>query len=227
MLEIRNKPYTTRCTPLPKKILYSITSFNKDYKLAKRKFTVRSKNRNLRLCIIENSIFIEELISRTIGNILTIDWKESKSFGFSSSALSFNQKVQIIQDIKGIDKEIVKKLTCLMNIRNKFAHVYSISSFEELITLSKNGKDIKNALKKWYTNEHPDDIEKEYRYYFYFLADDITTFLIELSMTHIREVGFQQGKQRGQRDFMNYLIEEVKELFNGEEIIKRALNKMD
>jgi len=38
-------------------------------------FKVVSNHENLRLCIIENCIFIEERISKVLGEILNIDWK--------------------------------------------------------------------------------------------------------------------------------------------------------
>jgi len=194
----------------------------KKRKLTKRKFTVRSKNKNLRLCILENSIYIEELISMTIGNLLGIDWENSKSFGFSSSSMSFNHKIQIIKDIKGIEKDMIKKFTCLLNIRNKFAHVYSITCFMSLYSLSKNGKEIENLLKKSYPNEHPDDSEKENRYYFYFLVDEIIEFLHELSQQHSYEIGFKRGRNRAQEAFLFALIDEVRLLEHGDDIIKRA-----
>ena len=195
--------------------------------MAKKKYNIHSKNKNLRLCIIENSIYIEELISRTIGTILRIEWEESKSFGFGSSSMSFNQKVQIIQDIKGIDKEIIKKFTCLLNIRNKFAHVLSISTFEELFSLTRNGNEIKNALKKWYINEGHTDLEKEYRYYFYFLVEELIESLFNLSNKHNYDVGFENGKNRAHKELLNSLIEEVEKLENGTTIINKALNKLN
>lgn len=126
---------------------------NSDNNMQENKLKIRSTNENLRLCIIENSIFIDELVSEIVGNILNINWKESKSFGFESCALSFNQKIQIIQDIKGIEKEDLKKLTCIANIRNKFAHVSHIEKFEDLFTQSKVGKQIKSEFMKWYFDE--------------------------------------------------------------------------
>jgi len=109
----------------------------------------QEKEINTRTYVIERTILVEFLISRTIGTILNIDWKESKSFGHSSSSLSFNQKVQIIQDLKGLPKETVQKLTCLMNIRNKFAHVFEASNFKSFFENFSVGKQVEKNLKKW------------------------------------------------------------------------------
>lgn len=106
-------------------------------------FKVVSNHENLRLCIIENCIFIEERISKVLGEILNIDWKESKSFGFSSSALGFNQKLHLIMDIKGLESNELKQLTTLMNIRNKFAHLSEIKTFDDLFSKTRIGKEVK------------------------------------------------------------------------------------
>lgn len=70
-----------------------------------------SKAIDLRLYIIENALHVEEFISWTLGHLLNIDWKNSKSFGYGSTALSFNQKVQIVQDINGLSSDQIIKLT--------------------------------------------------------------------------------------------------------------------
>ena len=78
-----------------------------------------SKTDNIRLYVIEHTLHIETLMSEAIGSLLGVDYKESKSFGFGSSAFSFSQKAQIIQDIKGLESVMTKKLACLM----KAAHL--------------------------------------------------------------------------------------------------------
>ena len=107
-----------------------------------------SQTENVRLYVIEHTLHIETLISEAIGSLLGVDYENSKSFGFGSSALSFSQKVQIVQDIKGLESEMTKKLTCLMNIRNKFAHVQIVDSFDKLFEVAKNGNQIKNQLEQ-------------------------------------------------------------------------------
>jgi len=84
--------------------------------MAEKKVDIKvfSKTDNIRLYVIEHTLHIETLISEAIGSLLGVDYKESKSFGFGSSALSFSQKVQIVQDIKGLESEMAKKLTCLI-----------------------------------------------------------------------------------------------------------------
>ena len=112
--------------------------------MEKVNFDKISTSENIRLYILEYTLYIEELISETIGTILNIDWQKSKSFGFSSSALSFNQKVIIIQDFKNITSEVKKKFNYLMSIRNKFAHVRHIETYSDFYNSAGDGIQIKN-----------------------------------------------------------------------------------
>lgn len=106
-----------------------------------------SKSENTRLYVKEHAVYLEDMISFILGNILDIEWESSKSLGFSSSALSFKQKVQLIQDKKGIKKERINKLNTLLEIRNKFAHVKSISTFQDYFKSSENAESINDFLK--------------------------------------------------------------------------------
>ena len=147
--------------------------------------------KNKRYIVLELTVQIEEIISKTLGLILNIDWIESESLGYKSSALSFNQKVRIIQDIKGLDNEIVKKFDTLMYIRNKFAHVKEINSFESLFLVSNNALDIKKKLHKWYSKEDDNFESEEDKNLNYFIRLCINTqdCLIKISKDH----AFKEG----------------------------------
>ncbi|MCF6133547.1 hypothetical protein [Flavobacterium wongokense] len=150
-----------------------------------------SKSEDLRLYILEHTILIEEIVSSALGQILNIDWKNSKSFGFSSSALSFNQKVQIIQDIQGLEKIEVQKLSDIMSIRNKFAHVRSIATFNDFFLSGENGKNVKKNLDKWYgkngTIESESEEQKYKRYFFILAAEVITTIILKAMFYSVSE----------------------------------------
>ncbi|MGN7722285.1 hypothetical protein [Chitinophaga sp. 22620] len=171
-------------------------------------FKIASVNRDLRLCIIENSIFVEELASRVLGNILNIDWKTSRSFGHASTSLSFFQKLQLIQDIKGIEKDELKKLTCLANIRNKFAHVSEINCFKKLFSESSVGKEIQKCFLNWYFDKdgyvgiHPAKVEFVNRLCFYLLVNDVISILIRISDTHLFNMGVHEGKREVQEQLL-------------------------
>jgi len=188
-----------------------------------------SKTNKTRSHIIETSIIIEELISKTLGLLLNIDWKTSETLGYKSSAISFNQKVQIIKDLKGIDKTIVKKLNYFMTIRNKFAHIREISSYEKFFEVTSNGLEIKNHLQKWYSNPQHSQIltESDYTSYFISLTSEIIRFLTDISIQHAYDKGYQTGKNDITARIVDALVDEIRKLDGGQDIIDRALNKIE
>lgn len=192
-----------------------------------------SKSDDLRLYILEHTILVEENISSTLGTILNIDWRNSKSFGFSSSALSFNQKVQVIQDMQGLEKNEIQKLSDLMSIRNKFAHVRSIVTFNDFFNSGINGKIVKKNFDKWYKAELPveiDDEELKCKHYFFLLSVEVLLIIWIKNMN----IGFQQNIRNKEikhnKIHLEVLENELRKLPGGKIILSRvhekALKKM-
>jgi hypothetical protein len=184
-----------------------------------------SKADNLRLYILEHTLQIEETTSKTLGYILDIDWEKSKSFSYSSVAFSFNQKIQIIQDLKGLDNTDKQKLTVLMTIRNKFAHVKSINTFNDLFNIESSGKEVKKNLDKWYSDKSDfgiTDDEFRYKVFFYWLFLDVSFILIK----KIGEDAIERGKKAGELDLLIALKEELLKLPNGPEILSKTAEKI-
>lgn len=196
------------------------------------KLLLVSTNENTRLCVIENCIFIEETISKTIGTLLGIDWEYSKSLGSSSSSLSFNQKVHIIMDLKGIDKEDHKRFLTLMSIRNQFAHNSKIISFNDVFAKAKNGNELKNNFNKWYFDKKgmsdiPDKRHEQiYRLCFYLLIHRLTEVLLKLSGDHMYLLGVAEGERQANEKLKNELLVYLKTLDNGQEIIEDIRKKL-
>jgi hypothetical protein len=197
------------------------------------KLITGSDDDNERLFVIEKSILIDESMSEIIGKILNIDWKKSKSFGYTSSALSFNQKVQIIQDIKGIEKEDLKKLTCLMYIRNKFAHVLNIRSFEDLFTKSDTGKEKQTNIIKWYFGTYkipdipPKHLEKVYLLCFSHLIVDIIEFLYKILGNHYYALGEIDGEKQYKDEFLNETLKYLKSQAGGKKALYDILDRIN
>lgn len=181
-----------------------------------------------RYAVIELSVLIEEMASILIGQILDINWRESKSFGFSSSALSFNNKITLIKDFKNLNKEDVKKLSRLMEIRNKFAHVREVSSFEKLFLQGALGKEIKKTLIGWYADDL-DVIESEEKYYndmFLKLANDVIELFNKLMIESAYERGYKDGSLIIQDKLHDELVMFVIGLKDGDEILKKIKSKI-
>lgn len=183
-----------------------------------------SKANDLRLYIIEHALYIEKLASVTLGHILGIDWKNSKSFGNGSTALSFNQKIQIIQDLKDLNNVDIQKFSDFMGIRNKFAHVLSIKTFDDFFNSGKNGINIRKNLVKYYDLKNL-EIEKDLKnkIYFYRLFFDLLTILSQTIAKHET----QTGKKDFAYEYLLSILSEVGNLENGDNLLKKAFEKID
>ena len=91
-----------------------------------------------RTFVVEMSVKIEHLLNVIISRLLEVNPDETRSFGTSSYALSFNAKANLLLDLNYLNKEQVNKFQIFMEARNKFAHVYSVDTFEKCFALTKN-----------------------------------------------------------------------------------------
>lgn len=179
-----------------------------------------SASTNLRLYILEHALHVEELVSTALGYILSIDWKKSKSFGYSSVALSFNQKVLIIQDLKGLDKNDIQKLSDFMAIRNKFAHVKSINTFQNFFNSGRNASDVRKNLNKFYPIENSSiNDELKYKICFYKLFLDISLILVN----KIKKHEYERGRKDFSHEYFVSVLTELGKVENGEKILELAL----
>jgi hypothetical protein len=130
-----------------------------------------------RTFVIEMSVKIEHLLNLIIANLLFVNPENSRSFGTSSQALSFNAKANLLFDLEKLDKEQREKFQIFMEIRNKFAHLYSIDTFEKCFEQTKNY----NRLKKIYTiDEDGDSQEEDMETMFSVLSMDIAKLISEI-----------------------------------------------
>lgn len=104
-----------------------------------------------RALVIQLGVNVEEAVSILLCKMLDIDLKNNVAFGTSSFALSFNNKITLLSDLKILGKNEKLFFEQFMQIRNKFAHVKAVDSFvacHEI--LAKNSPFIK--LKKEFEN---------------------------------------------------------------------------
>ncbi|MCO6498953.1 MAG: hypothetical protein J5I47_01070 [Vicingus serpentipes] len=182
-----------------------------------------------RLFILECSVFIEQQVSDTLCHILDIDINHSKSFGFNSSSLNFSQKITLIQDVKGITQDDSNKIDLFMQIRNKFAHVQSINSFESFFNFSKNTKKIKTKLDSYYSNNSADkseNEEKKYKVDFLMLTIHIFKILYNIDIGHEYERGLKVGKEETKNDILNLLTLELNKTKEGNELLSKVYNQL-
>lgn len=182
---------------------------------------------NTRLFVIENSLIVEEMASHTLGLPLDIDYKKSKSLGYKSTSLSFDQKITLIQDLAdNIEKT---KFQFLMRIRNKFAHIKEIDSFDSFFkVLGKDVDDIKKKLIKWYgTKDNKlENVDKEFRIYFFSLIIDCIDIIRDIVSKSAIERGMQIGKEKTVKEFLDSLLIEIRELPEGEDMINKVIARL-
>jgi len=120
--------------------------------------------------VLSKSLAIEKYMSIYLARILDINnYLDSKSFGNTSSALSFNQKVTLISDLKYLDKDEKLKLTSFAEIRNNFAHNSDCVNFKDAFTV-----DLTNRIKKIYPALKSEVVlESDYEGAVIFLFDEI------------------------------------------------------
>lgn len=139
--------------------------------------TDNNQNLSPRAFVVEMSVKIEHILNLIMAQLLGVKHEDTRSFGNSSQALSFNAKANLLLDLNYLDKEHGQKLQIFMEIRNKFAHVYSVDTFERCFTQTKNY----NQLKKLYgIDEDGESLEKDMEYLFISLSMDIAMTLNKL-----------------------------------------------
>jgi hypothetical protein len=178
-----------------------------------------------RLFVLECSVFIEEKISDTLGKLLGIvDLEKSKSLGSSSSCLSFFQKKNLILDIIS-NLEEQDKFTQFMEIRNKFAHVKKVNSFERLFELS---NDFKKKLDKWYEGKAGviEDTEIKYKTYFQHLTFDISHILFEIDVKHIIKSTKKKVEEEIREELIQILRSELSSTEEGNELWLKIIDQL-
>lgn len=173
--------------------------------------------------IIECGVSIEAEATTTISWLLDIDPKNSKALGDSSQALSFNHRINLIKDIKGITSEQSAKLQKFMEIRNKFAHIKKIQSFQDLFDWNKETKGIKTKLEQWYSDKKkPQDDQEEYFLNLFFeLFKENMHFLQNICTEHLIHKGIEQGKT----DFQVELLESIKTRYERDKEFNKILRE--
>lgn len=150
--------------------------------------------------IIDHAVRVEYWVNKILATILGLGFKESKSFGNTSSALSFSHKINLLIDIQYMNEESKKKLICFSEIRNQFAHNFYV------MEVSDCPKDYTNKLKSWYSNKQDSpDLKKCYIQ----LYADIISCIGDL-FERLKLKSREKGKEIAQLEFLQSLTEQLK-----------------
>lgn len=178
--------------------------------------------------VIDYAVKIEELASFTLGQILEIDWKNSESIGFGSSSLSFNQKIKIIQELHGLNDLQRDMLQNLMYIRNKFAHVRLINSFEALFQNSSKGKEVRKFLIKNFATEVQlkQTSETVFQNFFGLMCDKILKFLVNIAKDETELTGLLNLTRRASERFIEIIEKDLEVTDEGKSLYEKAWQKL-
>lgn len=93
-----------------------------------------------RALVMEKGVALEAGISELLGMLLDIDVANSLSLGNKNSSLSLNSKVNLLCDLKFVPKDMIWQFQIFTEIRNKFAHLQYVDSFEKCFEILKDKK---------------------------------------------------------------------------------------
>ena len=120
-----------------------------------------------------------------------------------------------------------------MHIRNKFAHVSHIKTFDDFFSKTKVGKQVKANFNKWFFDENgTSDIpeknhEKIYRLCFYLLVDKIAEVLLTIFGDHMYALGEFDGKKEMNERLQTEFFGALKKLNGGKEAIIEIFEKLE
>ena len=174
-------------------------------------------NNSPRYFVVEMSVKIEHYINSIVALLLGVEFRDTKSFGNSSESLSFNAKANLLLDLEYLEKNDRVKFQIFMEIRNKFAHLYEIDTFEKCFELTKN---YNKLLKIYEIDEKGNSLEEDMNYMFICLSLDITSILKAIEKRILSEM----SKKFTQRRFTEEVYKNKSEYFKEYPENKESVN---
>lgn len=160
----------------------------------KKKYT-----NDLRLTILENSLFHEFLITKSLGDMLEVDIENSYSLSDKSTGLSLAAKIHLLIDLNSLTKEQKPKLFYYLEIRNQFLHNWKCKTFGDCF---KSRQDTYNALKKLYKPDITLSSEQQMAQCYNALSDDI----VDIAINHLtmKVINTKVSREGNKKDLEKY-----------------------
>lgn len=167
----------------------------------------------IRSRVIDDAVKVEWLINSLLSTLLGIDKDTSKSFGNKSGSLSFYSKVNLLLDLQIMKNGYKDKILAFSEIRNQFAHNYSIQEFID------SPKELKNKLIKWYG----DNVESpDFDQFYIKLIEDVQQCILDL-FSSTMEMASNKGEVMGNLLWLDLLREEIKMRSNEDENFAKVI----
>jgi len=168
---------------------------------------MEEQEKNTRLFVLEESLKLEKYVNYLLGELLDIDWENSRTLGYKSTSLSLFQKVLILIDIKTLESTDKKVLEFFMNIRNQFMHNHFANNFENCI---ENIDGLDKWLNKRYPNSENKTKEEYYKNSYLLLSNDVFKVLQEKVFGAV----LNKMKKQTEIDFNLFIKEKLEESLN-------------
>ena len=143
--------------------------------------------------VMELSVKQEYTVNIILAKLLGIKPEDSRSFGTSNQALSFNAKANLLLDLKQLDKLQREKFQIFMEARNKFAHLNSVDTFEKCFALLGNYQRLKTIFGVDEDGESP---ESDMQTMFCVLSMDITCTLAKINEDIMKDMAVKYTRRR-------------------------------
>lgn len=150
-------------------------------------------NYTARALVMELSVKQEHTVNLIIAKLLGIKADESRSFGTSNQALSFNAKANLLMDLKQLDKLQREKFQIFMEVRNKFAHLNSVDTFEKCFAMLGNYKRLKAIFG---VDAEGDSLEDDMQTMFCVLSMELTSTLAKIKDDITKDMAIRFTRRR-------------------------------
>ncbi len=137
-----------------------------------------------RSLVIELSVSHEEFVNLILAKLLGIKPEDSKSFGTTNQALSFNAKTNLLLDLNYLNKIEREKFQIFMEIRNKFAHLSAVDTFEKCFISTGKYDRLKKLLN---VDEKGNSVEEKMKNMFLILAAEMSNKLSEIALISLEK----------------------------------------
>lgn len=146
-----------------------------------------------RALVMELSVKQEGAVNLILAKLLGIKADDSRSFGTSNQALSFNAKANLLLDLKQLDKLQREKFQIFMEVRNKFGHLHSVDTFEKCFAMLGTYK----RLKVIYSiDAEGDSLEDDMQTMFCVLSMDLSSILGKINEEITKDIAVRYTRRR-------------------------------
>jgi len=179
---------------------------------------MESKSRNK---VVDLALMIESTISSILGVLLDISTEDSKTLSNKSSAISLKTKIDLLTDIRALDREEAKKFEYFLQIRNQFVHNAKAHTFETCMSFIDG---LEKKLLKDYPQPSEISKEEQIEKAFERLFKDLLNSLHKL-FNKIHEKGIKAGENQGANIIIDSMHEICSEIENGEYILNKIYDR--